>query len=123
MTSEHLSTNIINYLDETAHEFVHTWNLMRIHPAEYVDVSYKKQQLAKGLWWSEGLTIFYADLLLRRAGLPVEDSLRIKHLEGLISRYYNNPAYLNRTAEEISMAAYGPPRHAGRLWSQHTSPG
>lgn len=113
MTSEHLSTNITNYLDETAHEFVHTWNLMRIHPAEYVDVSYKKQQLAKGLWWSEGLTIFYADLLIRRAGLPVEDSSRTKHLEGLIARYYNNPAYLNRTAEQISMAAYGPPGMLG----------
>lgn len=113
MTSEQLSNDITNYLDETAHEFIHTWNLMRIHPVEYQDVNYIKQPLSKGLWWSEGLTLFYADLLLRRAGLPVYDSTRIKHLEGLISRYYNNPAYLNRSAEQISMAAYGPPGMLG----------
>jgi predicted metalloprotease with PDZ domain len=49
-------------LAETAHEFIHTWNLMRIHPAEYGDVDYRTQPRTRGLWWSEGLTMFYADL-------------------------------------------------------------
>jgi predicted metalloprotease with PDZ domain len=69
-------------LAETAHEFVHTWNLMRIRPAEYRAVDYRTQPPTAGLWFSEGLTMFYADVLLRRAGLPVADSTRVAHLGG-----------------------------------------
>ena len=95
-------------LSDIAHEYFHTWNLMRIHPAEYSDVSYKTPPLFKGLWFSEGFTMFYADLLMRRAGLPRFDSTRIKHLENLIRRYFYSPAYLKYSAEKISLASYGP---------------
>jgi predicted metalloprotease with PDZ domain len=96
------------YLGEISHEYFHTWNLVRIHPAEYGDVSYNKQPLSKGLWFSEGFTMFYADLLLRRAGLPTEDSTRKEHLERLIRRYYNSPGNRKISPERVSMAEYGP---------------
>ena len=48
-------------------------------------------QPVAGLWWSEGLTLFYADLLLRRAALPTNDSTRVAHLESLIGRYLSAP--------------------------------
>src|SRR4030095_9281174 len=70
-------------LPEIAHEYFHTWNLVRIHTVEYADVSYKTPPLSRGLWFSEGFTIFYADLLTRRAGLPTFDSTRILHLQNL----------------------------------------
>ncbi|HEX5653649.1 MAG TPA: PDZ domain-containing protein [Chitinophagaceae bacterium] len=108
-----LNSNISGLFSEIAHEYFHSWNLVRIHPVEYGDVSYQTPPLSKGLWFSEGLTIFYADLLKRRAGLPVFDSTRINHLEGLIRRYLANPAYLQHTAEKISLAAYGPPGMLG----------
>ena len=97
-----------DYLGEIAHEYFHTWNLVRIHPVEYGDVSYKKQPLSKGLWFSEGFTMFYADVLLRRAGLPTEDSTRLEHLERLIRRYYYNPGNRKISPEKVSMAEYGP---------------
>jgi len=103
-----LANGISGILSEIAHEYFHTWNLMRIHPAEYADVSYKTPPLSKGLWFSEGLTIFYADLLSRRAGLPVFDSTRLFHLENLIRRYSTSPTYLKFSAEKISEASYGP---------------
>ena len=103
---------LINKMDETfseiAHEYFHTWNIVRIRPIEYDDVNYKTPPLSKGLWFSEGLTMFYADLLLRRAGMPTFDSTRITHLEHLIGRYFNSPAYLKYSAERISLASYGP---------------
>ena len=102
-----LRNNMKGFLNELAHEYFHTWNLMRIHPVEYGDVSYKKQTLSKGLWWSEGLTIFYADLLLRRAGLPVYDSTRLGHLQTLLKRYYNYSGHYKLSAEKVSEAAYG----------------
>jgi len=103
---------LINDMDETfaeiAHEYFHTWNLVRIHPIEYGDINYRTPPLSKGLWFSEGLTMFYADLLMRRASLPVFDSTRIAHLEHLVRRYLASPAYLKYSAETISLASYGP---------------
>ncbi len=94
------------FLQETAHEFVHTWNLMAIRPVEYRDIDYRTQPPVASLWFSEGLTMFYADLLLRRAGLPLTDSTRVAHLERLLSRYVGNPAYERFSAESISRVAY-----------------
>jgi len=106
--SSHLSKDMTEFMGELAHEYFHTWNLVRIHPIEYGDVGYKEQQLSKGLWFSEGLTMFYADLLSRRADLPVEDSTRIAHLERLIRRYYSSPGNHKVSPEKVSVAAYGP---------------
>ena len=93
-------------IQETAHEFFHTWNLLAIKPVEYRDIDYRTQPPVSSLWFSEGLTLFYADLLLRRAGLPLADSTPGAHLERLLSRYLSNPAYERFSAESISRVAY-----------------
>ena len=90
--SRMLATDMKELYEELAHEFFHTWNLMSIKPAEYTPLNYGPQQTSAGLWFSEGFTMFYADLLLRRAGLPLADpvdSTRISHLQSLIARYYS----------------------------------
>lgn len=107
--SADLARNVDNYLMESAHEFVHTWNLMRIRPAERGDLHYRQGGQTRGLWWSEGLTLFYADLLLRRAGLPTFDSTRVSHLEYLIARYTASPGNSRIPAERVSLVAYGAP--------------
>ena len=104
--SEELARDPNSGVQETAHEFEHTWNLMAIRPVEYRDIDYRTQPPVASLWFSEGLTMFYADLLLRRAGIPVHDSTRIAHLERLIGSYLNNPAYARFSAESISRVAY-----------------
>ena len=93
-------------IQETAHEFFHTWNLIAIRPVEYHDIDYRTQPPVASLWFSEGLTMFYADLLLRRAGIPVHDSTRQAHLERLLGSYAANPAYARFSAESISRVAY-----------------
>ena len=104
--SASLAEQIAPTLAETAHELFHAWNLMRIRPAEYHGVDYRPPIMSRGLWFSEGLSMYYADLLLRRAHLPVRDSTRVIHLENLISRYLSNAAYAHFSPEEISRAAY-----------------
>jgi len=104
--SSELAQNPYAGLPETAHEFVHTWNLMAIKPVEYRGVDYRVQPPVAGLWFSEGLTLFYADLLLRRAGLPASDSTRIAHLESLIQRYLSAPGNARFSAEQVSRVAY-----------------
>jgi predicted metalloprotease with PDZ domain len=93
-------------LPEIAHEFIHTWNLVRIRPAEYVGVDYRTIKPVPTLWFSEGLTMHYADIVLRRAKLPARDSTRTAHLEGLIARYLSQPGYSRFSAEAISRVAY-----------------
>jgi predicted metalloprotease with PDZ domain len=104
--SEELARNPNAVIQETAHEFVHTWNLMAIRPVEYHDIDYRTQPPVSSLWFSEGLTMFYADLLLRRAGIALRDSTRLAHLERLIGSYASNPAYGRFSAESISQVAY-----------------
>jgi predicted metalloprotease with PDZ domain len=104
--SRRLAENPHAALVESAHEFFHTWNLMRIRPEEYRDVTYLSQPPTRGLWFSEGLTIFYADLLRRRAGLPVGDSTRAARLESLLSRYLSSPGNALFSAESISSVEY-----------------
>ncbi len=104
--SEELARNPNALIQETAHEFVHTWNLMAIRPVEYHGIDYHTQPPVASLWFSEGLTMYYADLLLRRAGIPLRDSTRTAHLERLIGSYLSNPAYARFSAESISQVAY-----------------
>jgi len=104
--SAELARNPNAVIPETAHEFFHTWNLLAIKPIEYREIDYRTQPPVASLWFSEGLTMFYADLLQRRAGIPVRDSTRTAHLERLIGSYLANPAYARFSAESISRVAY-----------------
>src|SRR5437773_4470279 len=104
--SEDLASHPRALLMETAHEFFHTWNLLPIRPVEYRHPDYRTQPPVSSLWFSEGLTMFYADLLLRRAGVQLRDSTRIAHLERLLSSYANNPAYARFSAEQVSRVSY-----------------
>jgi predicted metalloprotease with PDZ domain len=57
------------YLNITAHEMFHAWNVKRLRPAEMVPYRYDVAQPTPWLWVSEGITDYYADLTVVRAGL------------------------------------------------------
>ena len=52
-----------------SHEFMHLWNVKRIRPAELWPYDYTAEQYTPLLWWSEGVTDYYADVSNLRAGL------------------------------------------------------
>src|SRR6185503_4459551 len=52
-SSAELARGLAGMFAEAAHEYNHTWNLMRIRPAEYQSVTYRTQRPVAGLWWSE----------------------------------------------------------------------
>jgi predicted metalloprotease with PDZ domain len=108
-----LATHMQEINGEIAHEFFHTWNLMNIQPAGYTDLNYGPQEKSAGLWFSEGLSMFYADLLLRRAGLPCEDSTRIAHLKSLIGRYYADTGNTVLAPATVSLASNAAPGMLG----------
>src|SRR6266571_5902069 len=49
-------------------EFFHLWNVKRIRPAEMWPYDYHAEQYTPLLWWSEGVTDYYADLTNLRSG-------------------------------------------------------
>jgi len=52
-----------------AHELFHSWNVKRIRPAAMWPYDYHAEQYTPLLWWSEGVTDYYADLTNLRSGL------------------------------------------------------
>ena len=56
-----------------AHEYFHLFNVKRIRPAEMWPYDYHAEQFTPLLWWSEGVTDYYADLSNLRSGLWTTD--------------------------------------------------
>jgi predicted metalloprotease with PDZ domain len=108
-----LADRMQDLYEQLAHEFFHTWNLVNIEPSGYTDLNYGPQEASAGLWFSEGLAMFYADLLVRRAGLPTEDSTRLTHLSTLIRRYYADTGNSVFSPAAVSLASNAPPGALG----------
>ncbi len=93
-------------LTELAHEFFHTWNLVAIHPDHYGELSYEPPARTAGLWWGEGVTVHYADVLTRRAGLRDGRRSRLDHLADVLRSYYA-AAWSGRVSPERASLAFG----------------
>lgn len=56
-----------------AHEFFHLYNVKRIRPRPLGPFDYTKPAITGSLWWLEGVTDYYAEVLLLRAGILSPD--------------------------------------------------
>lgn len=52
-----------------SHEFFHAWNVKRLRPEGLGPFNYASETYTRSLWVSEGITSYYDDLILRRAGI------------------------------------------------------
>jgi predicted metalloprotease with PDZ domain len=91
-------------LSEIAHEFFHAWNLVAIRPRGYNELSYRPPARTPSLWLGEGVTLYYADALVRRAGLADTSRTRLDHLGALAARYFAIPAIRSTSPERASLA-------------------
>jgi predicted metalloprotease with PDZ domain len=57
------------FLGLASHEYFHAWNVKRIKPAAFIPYDLTAENYTRLLWAFEGLTSYYDDLLLARAGL------------------------------------------------------
>ena len=58
-----------SWLSLCSHEFFHTWNVRRLRPKPLMKYDYENEVYTDGLWIAEGITSYYQDLALMRAGL------------------------------------------------------
>ena len=59
----------VKLLGLVSHEYFHAWNVKRLRPAEFARYDYAQENYTELLWFFEGFTSYYDDLLLLRAGL------------------------------------------------------
>ena len=52
-----------------SHEYFHAWNVKRLKPRDFARLDYERENYTRLLWFFEGFTSYYDDLLLLRAGL------------------------------------------------------
>lgn len=96
------SLGLEDLFEEIAHEYIHVWNLMDVRPKTRVGLRYRFADPTGVLWWSEGATIMFSDLLIRRGRLPGESRTRMTRLESLMARYFSSPGYSTLSAETVS---------------------
>lgn len=62
------------WLGLASHELFHAWNGKRLRPRVLGPFDLEREAYTRALWFVEGVTSYYDDLLLRRAGLHDDDS-------------------------------------------------
>ncbi len=91
-------------LNTLSHEFVHSWNVERLRPAELEPFDFTRANPTPSLWFAEGFTQYYGPLMIRRAGeMSVDDFLRT--LGGTLSGVVTSPARRYGGPEEMSLRA------------------
>jgi predicted metalloprotease with PDZ domain len=93
--------NYIRTLHFLAHEYFHHYNVKRIRPVELGPFNYDKGSRTRMLWISEGLTVYYEYLVVRRAGVSTDAEL-LNALRGNILAFENKPGKRYQTLEQAS---------------------
>ena len=88
-----------------SHEYFHTWNVKRLRPVEFASYHYDAEQYTQLLWFFEGFTSYYDDLLLRRAGL-LDNAGYLKLLNKTINQVMQTPGRLVQSVAQSSMDAW-----------------
>lgn len=88
-----------------AHEYFHCFNVKRIRPRALGPFDYQRENYTNNLWVSEGMTSYYGDQLLRRAGLQsVSDYLQA--WGKTIADYRQTPGRFQQSATTASFNAW-----------------
>ena len=85
-----------------SHEYFHTWNVKRLRPAEFSSYQYGAENYTQLLWFFEGFTSYYDDLLLRRAQL-IDDATYLKLLNKTINQVQQTPG---RAVQSVAQASF-----------------
>ncbi len=85
----------------TSHEFYHAWNVKRLRPKPLGPFDYSRQVYTPSLWISEGITSYYGELALVRAGL-VRPEAYLDSIGRLITEFEQEPGRAERSIEDTS---------------------
>jgi predicted metalloprotease with PDZ domain len=92
----------VTLLGLISHEYFHTWNVKRLRPVEFARYDYTRENPTRLLWFFEGFTSYYDDLLLRRAGL-IDDAGYLKLLTRTANQVLQAPG---RQVQSVAQASF-----------------
>ena len=93
------------WLSFVAHEFFHLYNVKTIRPNALGPFDYDEENYTTMLWFSEGVTSYYENLILNRAGLFDRNDV-FNELKLSISKYENIPGHLFQSVAQSSFDAW-----------------
>lgn len=94
-----------DWLGLVSHEFFHTWNVKRLRPVGLGPFDLSKETYTPSLWVAEGITSYYDDLLLRRAGLLSDDEY-LRRMAENVTHIQARPGRFERSLEDSSHDAW-----------------
>ena len=88
-----------------AHEFFHCWNVKRIRPRTLEPFNFEKSDMSYELWFAEGFTQYYGNLLMVRAGIGKDTDFVKRTVAQLIDTKTNTPGAKSYSPVEASEMA------------------
>jgi predicted metalloprotease with PDZ domain len=93
------------FLGLASHEYFHTWNVKRIKPQAFSPYDLSREAYTRQLWAFEGITSYYDDLALVRAGLITPESY-LELVGQTVTRVLRAPGRMKQTVAESSFDAW-----------------
>jgi predicted metalloprotease with PDZ domain len=82
--------NEVRLLSTFSHEYFHSWNVKRIRPKSLEPFNFEHADMSSELWFAEGFTQYYGELLLVRSGFHTPDEYA-GTLNGLVNAVLSTP--------------------------------
>jgi len=96
------SDGYVTLLGLISHEYFHTWNVKRLKPRDFAPYDYTRENYTELLWFFEGFTSYYDDLLLRRAGL-IDEARYLKAVAKTVTSVQGMPG---RQVQSVAQASF-----------------
>lgn len=103
-SSGNLADNASGLIGTISHEFFHAWNVERIRPKDLEPFDFTHANMSDALWFAEGFTSYYDDLILTRAGIRSPEEYA-QGLTGTMNYVLNSPGRGHRNPMEMSRQA------------------
>ena len=100
-----VSDGYLRLLGLISHEYFHSWNVKRLKPAEFATLDYTRENYTELLWFFEGFTSYFDELMLLRAGL-IDAPRYLKQLAITASGVLATPGRQVQSVAEASFDAW-----------------
>ncbi len=94
-----------DFLTLAAHEYFHLWNVKRIKPRALVPFDYSQENYTTLLWAFEGMTSYYDNLFVRRAGL-MSANRYLTRLGETLTTLHSTPGRRVQTLADASLMSW-----------------
>ncbi|MCL4329759.1 MAG: hypothetical protein M1533_02000 [Candidatus Thermoplasmatota archaeon] len=95
----------VEFLELISHEYFHSWNAKRIRPVELGPFNYREENYSQWLWFCEGLTEFFGELAVLRAGLMTRQQF-YKKISGIVNEMSLEPGSWATSLAESSFDSW-----------------